>query len=125
MHYLHAPLGEDERALFDALLNALEPVQVGETEILVAALSWPEYVEGVSMLAHKLVDLTACRALVCLVEMDGRVVAVVRSRVPSSSHGRRAGARRRRTPAGGVRDVPRFARRRPGHALGGSRIGGA
>ena len=81
-HYLHAPLGEDERALFDALLNALEPVHVGETEILVAALSWPEYVEGVSMLAHKLVDLTACRALVCLVEMDGRVVAVVRSRVP-------------------------------------------
>ena len=45
------------------------------------AVSWPRYVDGVSNLAHKIVDLTDCRALVCLVEMDGRVFCVVRTRV--------------------------------------------
>ena len=40
-------------------------IRIGRT-----ALSWPEYVDGVSNLAHKIVDLTDCRALVCLVEMD-------------------------------------------------------
>ena len=80
--YLHSPLRDDERDLLDALLDALEPVPTGGVEVLVAALAWPSYVEGVSMLAHKLVDLTDCRALVCLVEMDGRVVCVARSRTP-------------------------------------------
>ena len=48
--------------------------------MLLAAVRWPEYVDGVSNLAHKIVDLTDARALVVLVEMDGRVFAVVRSR---------------------------------------------
>ena len=40
------------------------------------------YVDGVSNLAHKIVDLTDALALVCLVEMDGRVFCVVRTRLP-------------------------------------------
>ena len=80
--YLHQPLAEDERELLDALLAALEPVSVAGHDVLVAALAWPRYVDGVSNLAHKLVDLTDTRGLVCLVEMDGRVVAVFRSRMP-------------------------------------------
>ena len=61
-------------------MESLEPVDAGGEELLVAAVRWPEYVEGVSNLAHKIVDLTDTRALVLLVEMDGRVFAVVRSR---------------------------------------------
>jgi tRNA nucleotidyltransferase (CCA-adding enzyme) len=61
-------------------MEALAPVDAGGEELLVAALHWPEYVDGVSNLAHKIVDLTDARALVVLVEMDGRVFAVVRSR---------------------------------------------
>jgi tRNA nucleotidyltransferase (CCA-adding enzyme) len=79
--YLHSPLGENERALLDALLNALETQRAGGFEVLVASVSWPQYVDGISNLAHKLVDLTDCRALVCLVEMDQRVFCVVRTRV--------------------------------------------
>jgi len=78
--YLHAPLAPAERQLLHALLDALEPVPSGAGEALVAAVSWPEYVDGVSNLAHKLVDLTDARALVVLVEMDERVIVVVRSR---------------------------------------------
>jgi tRNA nucleotidyltransferase (CCA-adding enzyme) len=78
--YLHLPLAEEERKLLNALMEALSPVDAGGEELLVAALRWPEYVDGVSNLAHKIVDLTDARALVVLVEMDGRVFAVVRSR---------------------------------------------
>jgi tRNA nucleotidyltransferase (CCA-adding enzyme) len=79
--YLHTPLAERERALLDALVASLEPHEAGGYEVLVAALRWPEYVDGVSNLAHKIVDLTDCRALVCLVEMDERVFCIVRTRV--------------------------------------------
>jgi tRNA nucleotidyltransferase (CCA-adding enzyme) len=78
--YLHTPLAGRERALLDALVDGLEPHEAGGFEVLVAAVAWPEYVDGVSNLAHKLVDLTDCRALVVLVEMDDRVFAVVRTR---------------------------------------------
>ena len=90
--YLHSPLAERERALLDALLGELETVRIAGLEVLVAALVWPEYVDGVSNLAHKLVDLTDCRALVCLVEMDDRVVCVARSRTAELDAAALAGA---------------------------------
>jgi tRNA nucleotidyltransferase (CCA-adding enzyme) len=80
--YLHTPLGEGERELLSALLDRLESVEAAGVEVLVAALEWPTHVDGISNLAHKLVDLTDCRALVLLVEMEERVFAVVRSRTP-------------------------------------------
>jgi tRNA nucleotidyltransferase (CCA-adding enzyme) len=80
--YLHAPLGHAERALFDELLGALEPHDAEGFEFLVAAVSWNEYVDGVSNLVHKVVDLTDARAVVALVQMGDRVFAVVRTRVP-------------------------------------------
>jgi tRNA nucleotidyltransferase (CCA-adding enzyme) len=81
--YLHTPLAAGERDLLNALMERLEPVVPSGEEILVAALQWPEYVDGVSNLAHKIVDLTDARALVLLVEMDERVFVVVRSRTES------------------------------------------
>ncbi len=80
--YLHAPLSGDERALLDALLEAVETVSVHGLDVLVAAVTWPVYVDSVSNLAHKIVDVTDCRGLVCLVEMDARIVCVTRSRTP-------------------------------------------
>jgi tRNA nucleotidyltransferase (CCA-adding enzyme) len=78
--FLHTPLGEDERDLLAALLEALEPHPVAGLEALVAAVTWPRYVDGISNLAHKVVDVTDCKALALLVEMDGRVFCVTRSR---------------------------------------------
>jgi tRNA nucleotidyltransferase (CCA-adding enzyme) len=80
--FLHTPLGEAERELLATLLESLEAHQAAGVEVLVAAASAPEYVEGISNLAHKLVDVTDSEVLVVLVEMDGRVFAVTRSRVP-------------------------------------------
>jgi tRNA nucleotidyltransferase (CCA-adding enzyme) len=81
--FLHTPLTEEERELLSALLGALEPYDVAGVEVLVGAVSWPRYVDGVSNLAHKVVDLTDCKALALLVEMDERVFAVARSRTPA------------------------------------------
>src|SRR5438105_2811609 len=80
--FLHTPLSAEDRRLLNALLDSLETHEVAGVEVLVAAIAWPAYVDGISNLAHKLVDLTDCRALVLLVEMDGRVFAVTRSRTP-------------------------------------------
>ncbi len=79
--YLHTPLGETERGLLTTLLDRLETREVAGVEVIVATAVWPHYVEGLSNLAHKLVDLTDCRALVVLVEMGERVFCVVRSRI--------------------------------------------
>jgi tRNA nucleotidyltransferase (CCA-adding enzyme) len=78
--YLHTPLAGAERELLKRLMEELEPVGAGGEEVLLAAVRWPDYVDGVSNLAHKIVDLTDARALVLLVEMDERVFVVVRSR---------------------------------------------
>ena len=80
--YLHTPLAEHERELLGALLAAVESRKVAGVEVLVAALSWPEHVDGISNLAHKIVDLTDCKGLVLLVEMGERIFCVARSRTP-------------------------------------------
>ena len=92
--YLHTPLGEEERALFEALVSGLETHDAGGFELLVAAVAWPEYVDGISNLApqarrpHRLPRRSSR-----LVEMDGRVFCVVRApEWPSSTPSR---ARRR------------------------------
>jgi tRNA nucleotidyltransferase (CCA-adding enzyme) len=80
--FLHTPLTDEERELLGALMAAVRTERVAGLDVLVAAVTWPRHVDGVSNLAHKIVDLTDCRSLVLLVEMDERVFAVTRSRTP-------------------------------------------
>src|SRR6185503_9971247 len=80
--FLHTPLGETERELLSTLLDSLEAHEVAGVEVLVAAATAPEYVEGISNLAHKLIDVTDSAGLAVLVEMDDRVFTVTRSRAP-------------------------------------------
>ena len=80
--FLHSPLTEPKRELLAAIIEKLESREVAGVEVLVAPLGWPRYVDGVSNLAHKVVDLTDTKALVLLVEMDERVFCVARSRTP-------------------------------------------
>jgi tRNA nucleotidyltransferase (CCA-adding enzyme) len=80
--FLRTPLSAEERELLNALLESVESHRVAGIDVLVAAVAWPRYVDGISNLAHKLVDLTDSQALVLLVEMDRRVFCVARSRIP-------------------------------------------
>jgi tRNA nucleotidyltransferase (CCA-adding enzyme) len=81
-HFLRPALGAEERELLSKLMESAHSVRVAGVELLVARAAWPRYLEDIALLAHKLVDLTDCDALACLVEMEGRVLAVLRSRVP-------------------------------------------
>ncbi len=81
--FLHTPLTADQRTLLTTLLDAAETVEVGGTPVLLCCVRWPAYVDGVSTLATKIVELSDCRALVMAVEMEGRVFVVGRSRVPA------------------------------------------
>jgi tRNA nucleotidyltransferase (CCA-adding enzyme) len=80
--FLHTPLTEEERELLGALMGSIDSERVAGVDVLVTAASWPRHVDGVSNLAHKIVDLTDAKALVLLVEMDDRVFCVARSRTP-------------------------------------------
>jgi tRNA nucleotidyltransferase (CCA-adding enzyme) len=90
--HLRTPLSKEERDLLGTLLDSLETHEAAGLAVVLAAVRWPHYVEGVSNLAHKIVDLTDCRALVVLVEMDRRVFCVVRSRSADFDAAAAAGA---------------------------------
>jgi tRNA nucleotidyltransferase (CCA-adding enzyme) len=80
--FLHTPLDDDHRALLTTLIDAAQQLQPGGVGVLVTAAAWPRYVDGISTLATKITDLTDAQAMVMLVEMDGRVFVVGRSRTP-------------------------------------------
>ena len=53
---------------------------IAEASVLLSALHEDLYVEGVSVVAHRVMDLTGCDAYFLLVEMEGRVFVTARSR---------------------------------------------
>ena len=81
--FLHSPLRDEQRSLLSTLVETAEPLDVSGVQTLLAAVRWPHYVDGVSGLASKIIDITDCEAMVMLVEMAGRVFAVGRSRTPA------------------------------------------
>ena len=90
--FLRTPLDPSHIALFEALLERLRPHRTAGIDILVAALAWPQYIDGVANLAQKLIAVTDAAALVVLVELQGRTVCVARSRVPEVDAARLAAA---------------------------------
>ena len=81
--FLRTPLSGDQRALLTALMESARAHDVAGVPVLIAAARWPHHVAAVSTLASKIVELTDVRVLVMLVEMDGRVFVVGRSRTPA------------------------------------------
>lgn len=67
------------RTLARALETAVE-LPISEAAVLLSALREDLYVEGVSVVAHRVMDLTGCDAYFLLVEMEGRVFVTARSR---------------------------------------------
>ena len=79
--FLHNPLSAPQRELLLRVLEGARPVEARGLDVLVAALTGAEYVEGVSLVVHKAMDVANCDALVLLVEMEERVFVTARSRV--------------------------------------------
>ncbi len=78
--YLHNPLSEGQRQLLLLLVDRLEPASADDVEVFLAAVRSPVYVEGLSVVAHKIMDVTDCQALIVAVEMEDRIFVVGRSK---------------------------------------------
>jgi tRNA nucleotidyltransferase (CCA-adding enzyme) len=77
--FLHHPLTPDQQELFEQFKKNVETRTISEQSIAVAAVSFPRYVEEVSILAHKLRDLWDPDGLFLLVKFDGQVQLIARS----------------------------------------------
>jgi tRNA nucleotidyltransferase (CCA-adding enzyme) len=69
-----------QRRTLAGALHAAEELPVPGAVVLLAALREDLYVEGVSVVAHRIMDLTGCDAFFLLVAMEHRVFVTARSR---------------------------------------------
>lgn len=77
--FLHHPLTDLQRKLYQRLLERIETVEIAGHAIAIAAARANEYVEEVSTLAHQLRELYDPAALFLLVQMDDHIQMVARS----------------------------------------------
>jgi len=69
-----------QRQTLSAALATAEELPVADATVLLSALHQDLYVEGVSVVAHRVMDLTGCDAYFLLVAMENRVFVTARSR---------------------------------------------
>ena len=69
-----------QRRTLAAALESCEDLGVPGAVVLIAGLREELYVEGVSVVAHRVMDLTGCDAFFLLVAMENRVFVTARSR---------------------------------------------
>ncbi len=79
--FLHHPLAEEQRVLYERLLEGASTHLIEGHVVVVAAASAPEMVEEVATLAHKLRDLFDPAALFVLVDLGTHIQMVARSSV--------------------------------------------
>jgi len=77
--FLHHPLSEGQRQLYDQLLENSQIHEFDGQSVVIATASVKGYIEEISTLAHKLRDLFDPAALFVLVELDERIQLVARS----------------------------------------------
>ena len=77
--FLHHPLSEEQRQLYDRLLENSQIHEFDGQSVVIATASVQGYVEEISTLAHKLRDLFEPAALFVLVELEEHIQLVARS----------------------------------------------
>jgi tRNA nucleotidyltransferase (CCA-adding enzyme) len=102
--FLHHPLTEEQRELYNQLLENSQSLDFAGHSVVIATATVPDYVEEISTLAHRLRDIFDPAALFLLVEMDDHIQFVARSsseaidvaqiatRLNGGGHGRAAAA---------------------------------
>jgi len=78
-NFLHYPLSEEQRQLYDQLLENSQIREFAGQSVVIATASAKGYIEEIATLAHKLRDLFEPGALFVLVELDGHIQLVARS----------------------------------------------
>ncbi|MBN1310010.1 MAG: CBS domain-containing protein, partial [Anaerolineae bacterium] len=79
--FLNQPLTEEQRQLYEILLEKVENYDIEGLPVVIAGASIPEPVEEISALAHQMRDLLDPAALFLLVEMPSHIQLIARSTV--------------------------------------------
>lgn len=77
--FLHHPLTQEQRELYQQLIECIQTVEIAGHSIAIAAAHAATYTEEVSTLAHQLRELYDPSALFVLVQMDEHIQMVARS----------------------------------------------
>ncbi|NLT42528.1 MAG: CBS domain-containing protein [Anaerolineae bacterium] len=86
--YLSYPLTDEQRELYSLLAQSVETFEVEGVVVAVAASQADSYVEEISVLAHRLMDLYEPQALFLLVQMTDHIQMVARSEKGTINVGR-------------------------------------
>ncbi len=78
--WLTSALTPAQRSTLAFALHAARELPIAGATVLVSSLREELYVEGVSIVAHRVMDLTGCDGFFLLVEMEGKVFVTARSR---------------------------------------------
>lgn len=78
--FLHHPLSEEQRLLYNQLLQVAQIHECAGHTIVIAAARAKEYVEEISTLAHQMMTLYDPSALFLLVQMGDQIQMVARSK---------------------------------------------
>ncbi len=107
--FLHHPLNEAQRMLFQRLIDQALVLDIHGHTVVIAAAKAPAFMDELSTLAHKLRDLYDPAALFILVGLDGHIQMVARSATDAVDVGRIAaslgGGGHRRAAAAVLRDI--------------------
>jgi len=78
--YTRSPLSDGQRSLFEELLASSRDIMVKEAKIKLTTCEVSEYVDGLAVLTGKLAEIDDCDACIAVVNMDGKVHVVGRSK---------------------------------------------
>ena len=81
--YLHSALTADQRLMLMEMVDLVRLERVGGLDIHTVAMEVPGYVDGLSVIAHKLMELVNAEVLLQAVGMEDRVFITARSRAGS------------------------------------------
>ncbi|MFH0915024.1 MAG: CBS domain-containing protein [bacterium] len=81
--YLHSALTREQREVLMRMVDAVRVERVRGIDVHVVDLDVPVYVDGLSVLAHKLMELINAEVLLQAVSMENRVFVTARSRAGS------------------------------------------
>ena len=79
--YVNMQLTNEQRDVLKLMVNSLTVVEVNGIQVHFTAVQVKDYVDGVSFLVHKLMDLEEINVLFSLFDMENKVYVIARSRL--------------------------------------------
>lgn len=78
-NYMERPLTDEQQELLNLLMEDMESVVHQGINIIIAKASIPEYIAGLDLLIHKIVEFTAAQVVFTVAQMYDRIIMVARS----------------------------------------------